>query len=114
MISKKNEKGMALAIALFVLVILSILGVSLILISSFEDKIAGNIKRSGQTFYLADGGVEIVPIVIGDTIKLNIPGLANDGFRLSTAQKSVVTLRQVAGLIGYWRADANYYADRAL
>ena len=41
------------------------------------------------------------------SIKLNILGMPDGGRRLSAAQRSVVTLRRVAGLIGYWHADGN-------
>jgi Tfp pilus assembly protein PilX len=68
---KKNEKGLALVVVMVVMATLSLLGVSIIMISSFEDKIAANIKRSEQTFYPADGGAEIIPGVLNDTIELN-------------------------------------------
>jgi hypothetical protein len=59
---KKNlldsEKGMALVIALVMLLILTLVGLSAIGTSTFESNIAGNQRVYNLAFYTADGGVE--------------------------------------------------------
>jgi Tfp pilus assembly protein PilX len=53
----KNEKGVALVIALIMLIILTFIGISSISSSVFETKISGNERVGSSAFYAAEGGV---------------------------------------------------------
>ncbi len=56
--NRKQEKGVALLIALFALLLISGVAVSLIMLSGTETAIAGNYKASTQAFYAAYAGIE--------------------------------------------------------
>ena len=55
----KNEKGVALVIALIMLIILTFIGISAISSSVFEAKISGNERWGSAAFYAASAGVEV-------------------------------------------------------
>jgi len=55
----KNEKGVALVIALIMLIILTFIGISSISSSVFETKISGNERVGSSAFYAAEGGVYV-------------------------------------------------------
>jgi len=54
-----NQKGVALVVALIMLLILTFIGISSISSSIFEAKISGNERFGSAAFYAADGGVEV-------------------------------------------------------
>lgn len=56
--SLANERGMALIMAIVMLVILSILGSVVLMSSDSEIKISGNYQATKQTFWVADRAVE--------------------------------------------------------
>jgi len=53
-----NQKGIALVIALVMLLVLTLVGLSAISMTSFEANISGNQRVYNLAFYTADGGVE--------------------------------------------------------
>lgn len=53
-----DQKGIALVIALIMLLILTLIGLSAIGTTTFESNIAGNQRVYNTAFYTADGGVE--------------------------------------------------------
>ena len=55
----KNEKGVALVLALIMMVILTIVGIISVSSSIFETKIAGNERLGSAAFYAAEGGVKV-------------------------------------------------------
>jgi hypothetical protein len=55
-----NERGSALVIAVLVIVILTLLGVSFLLMAETENKIAENERLSAQALYFAEAGARIV------------------------------------------------------
>jgi Tfp pilus assembly protein PilX len=55
----KNEKGVVLVIALIMLIILTLIGISSISSSVFEAKISGNERFGSASFYAASGGVQV-------------------------------------------------------
>jgi Tfp pilus assembly protein PilX len=55
----RNEKGVALVIALIMLIILTFIGMSAISSSVFEAKISGNERWGSAAFYAASAGVEV-------------------------------------------------------
>ncbi len=55
----KNEKGVVLVIALIMLIVLTLIGISSISSSVFEAKLSGNERYGSAAFYVATGGVEV-------------------------------------------------------
>lgn len=55
----KNEKGVALVIALILLVVLTMIGISSISSSVFETRISGNERVGSAAFYAAEGGIKV-------------------------------------------------------
>jgi len=54
----KDQKGIALVIALIMLLVLTLIGLSAVSMTTYETNIAGNERLYNLTFYAADGGVE--------------------------------------------------------
>jgi type IV pilus assembly protein PilX len=54
----RNESGVALVIALLMIVILSLIGLASSSSSTFEIKLSGNKRGATDAFYAAEGGVE--------------------------------------------------------
>jgi hypothetical protein len=55
---KRSEAGVALLIALFALLLISVVGIALVAASSSETSLAGNYRNSSSSFYAAAAGVE--------------------------------------------------------
>ncbi len=64
-----DESGAALAIALMVLVILTLLGSASLMTSNTEVEIASNDKQYQMGFYASNGGADLTPRVIRDIVK---------------------------------------------
>ena len=56
----RNERGIALIIALMSMLLLTALGLGLVMTTMTETMIAGNYRDSGEAMYAADAGVERV------------------------------------------------------
>lgn len=56
----RNERGMALVIALMSMMLLTALGLGLVMTTMTETMITGNYRDSGEALYAADAGVERV------------------------------------------------------
>ena len=54
---KKNEKGFAIALALLMLVAMSLMGASLMVIAASDHKQNGNLNIKQQSFYAAETGI---------------------------------------------------------
>ena len=54
----KNQKGASLVIALLILLVLTLLGISAISTTTFETNIAGNERLYNRAFYASDAGVD--------------------------------------------------------
>ncbi len=65
-----DEFGHILPISLMILVVLSLLGAAAIVTSTTDVEIAGNEKQYHMAFYTADGGADIAPRIIWDTMSL--------------------------------------------
>ena len=60
----RNESGVALVVALFMIVLLSLIGLASSSSSTFEIKLSGNKRGATDAFYSADSGLQAV---MGDT-----------------------------------------------
>jgi hypothetical protein len=59
-----NQSGVALVIALLMIVILSLIGIASSSNSTFEIKLSGNKRGSTDAFYTADGGTKsVLPVI---------------------------------------------------
>ena len=56
----RDESGVALVVALLMMVILSLIGLASSSTSIFEIKLSGNKKGATEAFYMADAGIEMV------------------------------------------------------
>jgi hypothetical protein len=54
----KNQKGVSLVIALMILLILTLIGISAISTTTYETNIAGNERLYNKAFYTSDAGVD--------------------------------------------------------
>lgn len=63
-----GERGVALVIALMVMVVLAMLGAAAIMTSTTEVEIAGNEKLYQTAFYAADAGAQLAPRAIRDVL----------------------------------------------
>ena len=54
---RKNEKGFAIALALLMLVAMSLMGATLMVIAAGDHKRNGNLNVKQQTFYAAETGI---------------------------------------------------------
>jgi hypothetical protein len=67
----KNQSGVALVIALIMLIVMTLIGLASTFTSTFEIKLSGNKRASTDAFFAADSGVEIVKANIGN---FDLPG----------------------------------------
>jgi len=73
-----NERGMALIFALVLMLVATIIGSSATMTSQVDLKISGNTKVIRTSFYLAEGGIQLAPKVIGRIITDRaLPALAD-------------------------------------
>lgn len=56
---RKDQKGVALIVALIMLLVLTLIGMSAISSTYYEAKISGNDRFGAAAFYAAKGGVEV-------------------------------------------------------
>ncbi len=57
-LNMKKDKGVSLIIALLILLVLTIIGISAISTTTFETNIAGNERLYNYAFYCADAGID--------------------------------------------------------
>jgi hypothetical protein len=67
----KNQSGVALVIALIMIIVLTVIVLAASLTSIFEIKLAGNKRGSTDAFFGADSGVQIV---MADPANFDLPG----------------------------------------
>jgi len=54
----KNQKGIALVVALIMLLVLTFVGFAAVSLTSYESRIAGNERVYNNAFYASDGAIE--------------------------------------------------------
>ena len=64
---KKSERGFAIALALLLLVVMSLMGATLVLIASKDHKTNALLDSNQQAFYAAETGITIAKKWIVDT-----------------------------------------------
>jgi len=63
----KDNKGMALVIALLMLLVLTLIGINAITTTTFETSIAGNERVATDAFYAAEAGIQVALNQLPDT-----------------------------------------------
>src|SRR5215831_1521889 len=56
--TKQQEDGIALLMAIFVLLVISVVAISMIVASGTETALAGNYRNAGNAYYAAVAGLE--------------------------------------------------------
>ena len=67
----KDQSGVALVLALIMIVILTLIGLASTYTSTFEMKLSGNKRGTTDAFYAADSGVEVV---VANVQNFDLPG----------------------------------------
>jgi hypothetical protein len=71
----QDQSGIALVIALLMMIMLTLIGLGSIFSSTFEIKLSGNKRGSTDAFYAADSGVQVIMANIGN---FDLPGKYED------------------------------------
>jgi hypothetical protein len=67
----KNQSGVALVLALIMIVILTLIGLASTYTSIFEMKLSGNKRGTTDAFYAADSGIQVV---VANVDNFSLPG----------------------------------------
>jgi len=67
----KDQSGVALVLALIMIVILTLIGLASTYTSTFEMKLSGNKRGTTDAFYAADSGVEVI---VANVDNFSLPG----------------------------------------
>jgi len=76
----KNEQGFVLIVSLLMLMVLMIIGIAATNTTTIDLQISGNDKVSKQTFYQAEGGIQVGAELVEDAI--DQAGYASDNFSI--------------------------------
>jgi len=74
----RNEKGFALIIALLILLVLTLIGISAINTTTFETSISGNERVGTDAFYAAEAGIQIGLNQLPDTKAIPVTAIGKD------------------------------------
>jgi len=65
---RHGEKGMALFVAILLLLVVTVMGIALLLTASFEQTLIGTENRISKIFYAADSGIEYGAAMLNSTV----------------------------------------------
>jgi hypothetical protein len=68
---RRGERGMALFVALLLLLVVTVMGIALMVSASFEQTLIGTESRISRIFYAADSGIEYGAAMLNSTINYN-------------------------------------------
>jgi hypothetical protein len=74
----RNEKGLVLIIALLILLVLTLIGISAISTTTFETNISGNERVGTDAFYASEGGIQIGLNQLPDTKPIPVTAIGTD------------------------------------
>jgi hypothetical protein len=66
-----REKGMALFLAILLLLVITVMGVALMFTASIEQTLAGTETKISKIFYASDSGIEYASAMLNSTISYN-------------------------------------------
>lgn len=73
-----NEKGLVLIIALLLLLVLTLIGISAISTTTFETNISGNERIGADAFYASEAGIQIGLNQLPDTKPISVTAIGKD------------------------------------
>jgi hypothetical protein len=104
---RRREKGIALFVAILLLLVVTIMGIGLMLTTSFENTLIGTENRISKIFYAADSGIEYGAAMLNSTIDYQgnpasnpMPGGVSSYYPGSPAADMIVTIAPPI-LLGY-------------
>jgi type IV pilus assembly protein PilX len=103
----KFQNGFALITALLLLVGLTLLGVSAMRTSIFDEKAAGNVAFRGQTYDLAEAALRTGEAAVGA-----ISGVIEDSF--TGAKVGFIPMRAEGATAESWKADSLWSASNSV
>ncbi len=68
---RKDDSGMALVIALIMMIVLTLIGLAATFSSTYESRLSGNKRGSTDAFYAADSGAQVV---LANVENFDLPG----------------------------------------
>ena len=74
----RNEKGLVLIIALLILLVLTLIGISAISTTTFETNISGNERVGTDAFYASEAGIQIGLNQLPDTKPIPVTAIGTD------------------------------------
>ena len=66
-----SEKGMALFLAILLLLVVTVMGVALMFTASIEQTLAGTETKISKIFYASDSGIEYASAMLNSTVSYN-------------------------------------------
>jgi hypothetical protein len=66
-----REKGMALFLAILLLLVITVMGVALMFTASIEQTLAGTETKISKIFYASDSGIEYASAMLNSTVSYN-------------------------------------------
>ena len=92
-----REKGIALFVALLLLLVVTVMGIALLLTASFENTLIGTENRISKIFYAADSGIEYGSAMLNSTLDYNgsnpMPGGVSSHYPGSPTSDMEVTIQ---------------------
>jgi PilX N-terminal len=102
--ARRGERGIALFIAILLLLVVTVMGIALLLTASFEQTLIGTESRISKIFYAADSGIEYGAAMLNSTVVYNgsnpMPVGVSSYYPGSPAADMVVTIAPPI-LLGY-------------
>jgi hypothetical protein len=100
----RDEKGIAMVVALVILLVLTLIGFSSISTSTFESNIAGNERLGTDAFYAAEGCLQIGFNQLPVTTAIAVTGLGTDARYWSGGPADKASPKNLSNL-GRWRNE---------
>ncbi len=82
---RRDQSGVALVIALIMMILLTLIGLASTFSSTYETKLSGNKRGSTDAFYSADSGIELT---VADVTNFELPGKYKDDKYKATVDAS--------------------------
>ncbi|PHR29007.1 MAG: hypothetical protein COA36_04825 [Desulfotalea sp.] len=103
----EDEKGFVLVLAMIIMLILTVMGISITRMSTIELQIAGNDRRVKHAFYKADGGTEVAIELLEENFSCPVGFNKPAGFDSDDA-----TTSSYLQIVGVDLFDANFSKDK--
>lgn len=100
----KTEKGVALIIALLMLLVLTLIGISAISTTIFETNISGNERIGADAFYASEAGIQIGINQLPDTKPIPKTTLKDDSYYWSGERADKENPKEIKNL-GLFKRD---------